>query len=69
MSTLPDLVETEVIEDMLFFARGTLAVLRCRRSPNQPPYIKIGRAVRYDPVAVKAWLDSRTVHPRNGGAA
>lgn len=62
MTPLPDLVETHVIEDMLYFSRGTLAVLRCRRSPHQPPYIKFGRTIRYDPVAVKEWLASRTVN-------
>jgi hypothetical protein len=55
---------TKEVERLLGFATGTLSVLRCRRSPNQPPYIQVGRSVRYDPVAVQNWLASRTV----GGA-
>jgi excisionase family DNA binding protein len=27
------------------------------------PYIKVGALLRFDPVAIRAWLESQTVHP------
>lgn len=50
------LLHTKQVESILGFATGTLAVLRCRRSPNIPPHIKIGRAVRYRPEDVEQFL-------------
>jgi predicted DNA-binding transcriptional regulator AlpA len=60
------LLHTKEVERMLGFASGTLGVLRHKRSANQPPYIQLGRSVRYDPAAVQDWLASRTVHPGAG---
>jgi len=37
----------------------TLQGWRWRR--KGPPYIKIGAAVRYDPVKIDAWVESQTV--------
>jgi hypothetical protein len=37
----------------------TMAKARSTGSPNIP-YIKIGRTVRYDPVAVDAWLNEHS---------
>lgn len=34
-----------------------------------PAYVKLGALVRYRPRDVEAWLDSRTVAPKRGGAA
>ena len=59
------LLHTKQVEAMLGYAPGTLPVLRCRKSPHQPPYLKLGRAVRYDPAAVQEWLQTQTV----GGAS
>lgn len=53
------LLHSKQVESLLGFATGTLAVLRCRRSPNIPPHIKIGRAVRYRPEDVQEWLNHR----------
>lgn len=50
------LLHSKQVETLLGFATGTLAVLRCRRSPNIPPHIKIGRAVRYRPEDVEQFL-------------
>jgi predicted DNA-binding transcriptional regulator AlpA len=58
------LLHSKQVESILGFAQGTLAVLRCRRSPNIPPHIKVGRSVRYDPNTVQEWLAARTVHHR-----
>lgn len=32
-----------------------------KRLKKGPPYIKVGGAVRYDPDALRAWLDAQTV--------
>lgn len=37
----------------------TLAAWRVRR--QGPPYIKMGKAVRYDPTALRDWIAKRTV--------
>lgn len=39
-------------------APKTLANQRCRG--DGPPFIKLGRLVRYDPSATDAWLTART---------
>lgn len=57
------LMHSKQVEALLGFATGTLAVLRCRRSPNIPPHIKIGRAVRYRPEDVEQFLSQSTASP------
>lgn len=37
---------------------------RWRLSGEGPPYIKLGRSVRYRRADVLAWLESQTVRPR-----
>jgi predicted DNA-binding transcriptional regulator AlpA len=54
------LLHSKQVETLLGFATGTLAVLRCRRSPNIPPHIKIGRAVRYRPEDIEQFLSRAT---------
>jgi hypothetical protein len=39
----------------------TLNAWRLRR--QGPPYFCVGRLVRYEPSAVRAWLDARRVSP------
>jgi predicted DNA-binding transcriptional regulator AlpA len=53
------LLHSKQVESILGFAPGTLAVLRCRRSPNIPPHIKMGRSVRYRPEDVEQFLHQR----------
>lgn len=36
---------------------------RWRREGTGPPFIRAGRQVRYDPQAVRAWLEERTTTP------
>lgn len=62
------LLHSKQVESILGYAPGTLAVLRCRRSPNIPPHIKLGRAVRYDPNVVQFWLAQNVVEPRQPSA-
>jgi len=45
----------------------SLARWRCTR--EGPPYLKVGRAVRYRQADVDAWLARQTVSPAGGGPA
>lgn len=58
--------ETEVA-DVLGVSRRTLQGWRWRG--GGPPYLRIGSAVRYEPAAVRAWLDAqrRTSTSDDGG--
>lgn len=50
------------------FSVRTLQAWRCRG--DGPPYLKVGRAVRYDPRAVDAWLGSKArIHTSDPGTA
>jgi predicted DNA-binding transcriptional regulator AlpA len=42
-------------------AGQTLALWRSQRRKNQPPYIKMSRAIRYRISDLDAWLASNTV--------
>lgn len=50
--------------------KTTAATLAKARSTGSPkiPYIKIGKSVRYDPVAVDAYLAQHTVNKIEAGA-
>ena len=37
----------------------TLNQWRARKKADQPPYVKVGRLVRYRPSAVAAWITER----------
>jgi hypothetical protein len=39
---------------------GTLEQLTCKK---KIPHVKIGRAVYYDPVDLRAWIDAKKVLP------
>ena len=51
---------------MFGISERTLEGLRQRRSG--PPWIKLGKVVRYDPAVVEQWLAERTIDPSGGGA-
>lgn len=62
--TLPDdlqplLVNTDEAARLLGMSRSHLEKLRLTDGP-QPPHIKIGRAVRYSPKALTAWVATQT---------
>ena len=60
---MTDLLRECDVEDMLFYARGTLRTLRCRGSKNVPPFVRLGRAIRYRKPDVVDWVASRVVRP------
>jgi len=47
-------------------APKTLANQRCRG--DGPPFIKLGRLVRYDPAQTEAWLAARVRHSTSEAA-
>lgn len=51
--------------DQLAARLGT-SVRHVRRlvAERRVPYVKVGRLVRFDPEAVKAWLDAASMAPR-----
>ncbi len=50
------LMTEEQVADLLGFAPKTLANQRCRG--EGPPFLKLGRLVRYDPEDVTLWISA-----------
>lgn len=61
---LQGLLSPKELATLLNLKEGTLRVWRTRGFG--PPYLKLGRAVRYNPADVDAWLQQRQ---RAGGGA
>ena len=53
------LQKEESIAKQLHCEVKTLQAWRCRG--GGPPFVKVGRLVRYDPASVQAWIESREV--------
>jgi predicted DNA-binding transcriptional regulator AlpA len=51
------MLKTKDAAERCGLAPNTLAILRCRG--GGPVFLKIGRAVRYTPEAVDAWLATK----------
>lgn len=54
------LLTTEEVAAWLGIQRCTLEKARSTRLGDFPPYVRIGRAIRYQQNAVMAWLGNRT---------
>lgn len=50
---------TEWLAQRLQVSVTTIERLRAQHTPDLPPHLTIGRSIRYDPVAVEAWLTQR----------
>ncbi len=55
VATLTELLTPEEVSELTGLALDTLAQWRSQK--RGIPYLKIGRAVRYDPVEVQAYLE------------
>jgi predicted DNA-binding transcriptional regulator AlpA len=56
----PDpLLTSEEVAQWLGIKKCTLEKARSMRLGDYPPFVRIGRAVRYVPADVKTWLDQR----------
>ena len=55
------------LAQFLAISERTLEGMRQRKLG--PPFIKVGRTVRYDPAAVTRWLQERTIVPAGADEA
>lgn len=53
------LLSTEEVATWLGIKRCTLEKARSMRLGDYPPFVRIGRVVRYVPADIKAWLHQR----------
>ena len=65
MSTLETLLDSNEAAVAIGVRGKTLNVWRARRKPDQPPYLKVGRLVRYRPSDLTAWLSRREQNRMN----
>jgi len=65
---LEELLTTRRAAPLLGMAAQTLVAWRCLRRPDQPPYVRIGRSVRYRPSEIRRWMESRQRGPMPPGA-
>jgi predicted DNA-binding transcriptional regulator AlpA len=58
---MPTVLENLLSENEIsqIFGRSIPTLQKDRLRGNGPPFIKIGRLVRYSPSAVQAWLDDQ----------
>ncbi|MCL4461587.1 MAG: helix-turn-helix domain-containing protein [Nitrospirae bacterium] len=62
MEKMAILLKEEEIAKWLGLSLATIRRTRTANPSRHPPYKKLGSAVRYDPVEVQKWLDSKTVN-------
>lgn len=55
-SIVNELVNTEGAARIVGLSESTMEKLRC--AGGGPRHVKLGRAVRYDPADLRAWVDS-----------
>lgn len=51
------------VKDMASFLKKTPAAVYKAVERRELPYLKLRQAVRFDPIAVRAWLDRHAVPP------
>lgn len=56
-------LDTRQVAELTGLSNSYFEVGRSMNSPDQPPYFKIGRSVRYKKSDVEAWMASR---PKRG---
>lgn len=54
---MTELMDSEAAAARIGWHPGSMA--RARVRGDGPPYLKVGRSVRYDPRDIDAWLESR----------
>jgi hypothetical protein len=64
---LPPLSDTQRLAKYLGLAEGTLRKWRLVGGEAGPPFVRVGRAVRYRADDVKAWLIQQTVTSTSAG--
>ena len=64
--------QNEVIDEKdaaryICMSESWMRISRCKGHPDTPPFIKIGRSVRYRTSDLDNWLESRLKHNTLGG--
>jgi predicted DNA-binding transcriptional regulator AlpA len=62
-----ELLSQRQVAQIFGISERTLEGLRQRRLG--PPYVKLGKLVRYDPIAIDRFLQANTIEPRITGGA
>ncbi len=60
---LEELLDTRAAAPLVGLRPQTLVGWRCQRRVDQPPYLRVGRRVRYRPSSLRAWCEAREHHP------
>ena len=64
MDKLKTLLTTRQLAEKLGVSVATIERWRANNEQDQPPYIRLSSgAVRYNPIEVQYWLDSKTEQP------
>lgn len=63
------LLTTEEVAAWLCIKKCTLEKARSMRTGNFPPFVRIGRAIRYQRSAVQAWIQSNAYNIDGSKAA
>lgn len=56
-----DSLTTDQAAHMLNVSAAVMSSWRYKQAPDAPPYVKVGRNVRYRRADLEAWMASRTV--------
>lgn len=56
------LLTTDEVASWLGIQRCTLEKARSTRLGDFPPYLRVGRTIRYQRSSVQTWLDSRSIN-------
>jgi Helix-turn-helix domain len=62
--TVVAMVEAQAAAEMLGVQVSTLAAWRCRK--KGPPYLKVGKGVRYRVADLNAWIEASRIMPEAG---
>lgn len=60
---LEELLDTKHAAPLIGLRPSTLAIWRCTERPDQPAFVKCGRAVRYRPSVLRDWVAKREHDP------
>ena len=65
---MPTLLREPAVEELLQLGSGRLKKLRhvhrtTGAAVNAPPYVQIGRAIRYEPDALTRWIADQSIAP------
>ena len=66
MNDQQSLLTTKQLADLFGISVATIERWRANNEKNQPPFIRLGGTVRYNPVEVNNWLKTHTITTKGG---